>query len=501
MFKIDDISFDDEKVFETISNGLTFGIFQLESYLGQTWAKKVSPKNIEEISDLISLIRPGPLESNMAEVYVNVKRGLQEPTYISSDLKDILGPTFGTLVYQEQAMKIAEKIAGFSLEEADKLRKAIGKKLPDEMEKLKNKFIDGAVKQGHKKEIGEEIFSWIEKFADYSFNKSHGLAYSINSYQTGFLKTYYPREYFTSMLVYSNKALDPQKEVDDIINDAKLYGIKITPPLLTKGNLEFSLEKDEIVFGLKYIKGIGASSLKNIDKIYNAKSFNDFILKCLEHGINKTTVLGLINSGATRDLGSLRRTQAAQYELVLQLSKKELSIFINSLSDNPNEDIDRIVASVVMDGAMKNRKPKLDKYLTEYYEKETKKNKDSLLETLELERKLLGTELSGHIVDLYNTQNISHVCLETIFLPSDSFVSLVVRIDNVNETKTKRGKNPGQKMCFLSASDASYRLDNLVVFPNVYSSQAGRFKVGNIVSITGKKSSNGGIIVHTVTKI
>ncbi len=493
---------DDVETYDTMCRGFTYGVFQLESYLGKRWGKKVSPRTILDISDLISLIRPGTLESGMADSYVEVKSGQGYPNYIHPDLEEILKHTYGALVYQEQCMKISEKIAGFNLQEADKLRKAIGKKLVKEMEVVNIKFIKGAEKENYDSKIASEIFSWIEKFADYGFNKAHGVGYGIISYWTAYMKTHHPVEYYTALLKYSDKAIDPHKEVENIINDAKLRSISVEPPLLEKGNTDFEFDNRIITFGLKYIKGIGSTSLSNINDISKCRNFNDFILNCLENSVNKTTVSGLINSGATRSFmgqaAPSRTKQRLLYSLVLNLSKKESGILLDVLGTNDPRDISDIVRTNVIEGAQKNRVPKIEKLLEEY--DNTKKN-DSIMSILLHEEDLLGTAISGSKADLKDQSVVSHTCLETLVARPHQEIVLGVVLKEIREVKTKKGKNPGQSMAFLRASDNSYMLDNIVMFPDSYSRYKDLLVEDSVVLIRGKLSQDKSILVDSIENL
>jgi len=210
-FDINNIPLDCKATWDLISRGHTIGVFQLEKRLGQDWSRKVKPRNIEELSDLISLLRPGPLNANMSQDYVDIKFGIKNNYYIHPLLEPILESTHGCLVYQEEAIKIAVDIAGFSLEAADDLRKAIGKKKPELMAKLKKEFIEGAKETSQiDLEIAERIFGWIEKCQRYSFNKSHAISYAMIGYQTAWLKCHFKHEFFTSYLTFSHYKQDPK---------------------------------------------------------------------------------------------------------------------------------------------------------------------------------------------------------------------------------------------------------------------------------------------------
>lgn len=491
-FSIKDVPLNDDSTFNTICDGRTFGVFQLESYLGKAWAKKTMPRNIEEIADLISLIRPGCLDSGMAEEYVQVKIEGREPFYIHEDLEPILKPTYGSLIYQEQCMEIAVKFAKFDLLEADHLRKAIGKKLPEEMVKIKTKFVDGCLKNGYTKEVAEEVFSWIEKFGDYGFNKSHAVAYAIDAYYTAYLKTHHPLDYYMSLLKYSEYTQKPQEEIDNIINDAKLSGICVIPPLLKLGNVDFTVDGDRIAFGLKHIKGIGDSAIEKIKILSGSKTYNEFILSVLNNSVGKNIVTGLINSGATRYFNETRTQQRLLYDLVQELSDKEIKCFIETLSGNLTLNIIDIIKDQVFKVATKRRKEVVCEIISNY---ERAAKSDTLKNVLAFEKLLLGATLSGSEVDLYGNADVRNSCLECCGMRPKSKVTIGVIIEAVKGVKTKKGKNPGQLMAFLTVSDGSYKMDNVVVFPNSYEKYMGLIFEGSPVLINGVISDDGNSLI------
>ena len=204
-----ELGFEDEKAWNLICSGKTKGVFQLESNLGKSWAKRVQPKNIEELSALISIIRPGTLKAivdgkSMTQHYVDRKNGVQEITYLHPSLEPILKGTQGVLVYQEQSMQIAQQLAGFNLQEADNLRKAIGKKKADLMAQVKKAFLEGAAnKEIVTNEEAQEIFGWIEKSSRYAFNKSHAVSYAVCAYWSAFCKAHHQLEFYCNYLIYS----------------------------------------------------------------------------------------------------------------------------------------------------------------------------------------------------------------------------------------------------------------------------------------------------------
>ena len=265
--------YDDEKTWSLFAEGKTKGIFQLESNLGKSWSKKLSPNNIEELSALIAIIRPGCLKAfvdgkSMTQHFIDRKHGREDVAYLHESLEEVLAPTYGVLVYQEQSMRIAQKIAGFDLKEADELRKAIGKKKADLMAKIKTKFVKGAAKVGMvNEEEAVEVFGWIEKSSRYAFNKSHSISYAVCSYWSAYQKAHNPKEFFLSYLYYANEKQDPHQEVYELISEAKLFDINVKIPSIVNFKDKFNVDENTIYFGVKDIKSLAG---KTGDKLQEA---------------------------------------------------------------------------------------------------------------------------------------------------------------------------------------------------------------------------------------
>jgi len=328
-FNVNDIPLDCEATWSLISSGYTVGVFQLEKQLGQDWARKVRPNNIQELSALTALLRPGCLESGMTQEYVDVKSGKTQVSYLHPILKPILESTHGCLVYQEQAIRMAVEIANFSLEEADNLRKAMGKKLPELMAQLKQKFIDGCKKAGTVSyQIAEEIFGWIEKSQRYSFNLSHARSYGELAYQTAWLKAHFPLEFFVSYLTHSSYKSDPKEEIYKLVQDARLFGIKIFAPDIRKQNVHFEIvnePEDGIAFGLGHIKGVGQSAIQKINGFgLNEKSLDTWpkFLSSVP-SLHRNVGVALIKSGACDCYGRDRSSMVRELEVILGTSVRD----------------------------------------------------------------------------------------------------------------------------------------------------------------------------------
>ena len=304
-------NFEDESVWDLICDGKTKGVFQLESSLGRHWAKQVRPRNIKELAALISLIRPGCLKAkdsegkSMTQVYVDRKSNKEPVNYPDQSLEEILSETYGVLVYQEQSMKIAQKLAGFDLKEADALRKAIGKKKADLMEEVKKNFLEGTADKGIvTDEVAEEIFSWIEKSNRYAFNKSHAVSYAINAYWSAYCKLHRPTKFYVSYLNHSDRKPDSQKELKELIVDAKFSDIEVYPPRLGHLYTEFTPKNGSIYFGLNHIKHVGKNECKKIEDLCNETDLSDYcwmdvLTKIIYKAkLNKRSVIALISVGA-----------------------------------------------------------------------------------------------------------------------------------------------------------------------------------------------------------
>ena len=258
-FDIEEIDYDDQKVFDLLSSGNTVGLFQIESAGMREALTQMKPNHIEDIIALVALYRPGPM--NNIPTYNDCKNGKQTPDYLHPLLEEILKPTYGVIIYQEQVMQIAQKLSGFTAGQADLLRRAMGKKKRAELEKQKQNFINGAVKNGINKEVAAGIFLKIEPFAEYGFNKSHAAAYAIISYQTAFLKTYYPKEFIAASMTMD---ISNQNKLSEFYEELKRLGVEIIRPNINECYADFRTENGKFYYALGGIKAVGYESISNI---------------------------------------------------------------------------------------------------------------------------------------------------------------------------------------------------------------------------------------------
>ena len=306
-FNIENINFEDQKVFDLLSSGKTVGLFQIESAGMREALIQMKPNHIEDIIALVALYRPGPM-SNIP-TYNDCKHGRQTPDYLHPLLEDILKPTYGVIIYQEQVMQIAQKLSNFTAGQADILRRAMGKKKRAELEKQKQSFIAGAVDNGISKDIAAGIFLKIEPFAEYGFNKSHAAAYAIISYQTAFLKTYYPREFIAASMTMD---ISNQNKLSEFYEELKRLDIKIVRPDINECFSDFRTDDDKFYYALGGIKAVGYEAISNIVterlKNGNFKSISDFLNRINPKDINKLQLEGLVKSGAFDNININRQS-------------------------------------------------------------------------------------------------------------------------------------------------------------------------------------------------
>ncbi|RPJ13390.1 MAG: DNA polymerase III subunit alpha, partial [Desulfobacteraceae bacterium] len=311
---IANLKLDDEQTYRLLSAGDTTGVFQLESKGMKDLLKRVMPENFEDITALVALYRPGPLESGMIDDYVERKHGRRSVEYSVPQLEPILKETYGVIVYQEQVMKIASVLAGYSMAEADDLRKAMGKKITEIMASQRERFVKGATANGVLKEEADRLFSLIDKFGGYGFNKSHSAAYALIAYQTAYLKAHYPVEFMASLLTSEMNSTD---SVVKYIAECGSQGIQVLPPDINESEREFSVNGQKIRFGLVAVKNVGEGAIEAVIEARNEKKFSsifDFCERVDLKKVNKRVVESLIKCGAFDSTGDYRSRMAASLD-------------------------------------------------------------------------------------------------------------------------------------------------------------------------------------------
>ncbi|MBI5127756.1 DNA polymerase III subunit alpha [Candidatus Roizmanbacteria bacterium] len=305
---IHQVPLDDKRAYELIAQGNTVGIFQLESGGMKRLAKDLKPNKISDISAMVALYRPGPMD--LIPLFLEGKKNSKKVKYAHQDLKSILEETYGVLVYQEQVMEIANKLAGYTMSEADNLRMAMGKKKKDLMKKEREKFFQGCFKKGYKKTMVENIWNFMEKFAAYGFNKPHSASYALIAYWTAYIKANYPVEFMTALLTAELQGMaGPMREIkmSQAIEECRRMNIVVLPPDINKSEHNFLIEAGSIRFGLSAIKNVGESAIEAIieaRKAGNFLSFRDFLARVDLRRVNKKTVESLVKAGSFQMFGN-----------------------------------------------------------------------------------------------------------------------------------------------------------------------------------------------------
>jgi DNA polymerase-3 subunit alpha len=322
--RAEEIPTDDEKCFQLLQEGRTVGIFQLESSGMQELVRKMKPTCYDDITAICALYRPGPLGADMDKVYVERKHGRQKVTYKDPCLEPILQDTYGVILYQEQVMQIASKMGGFSMGQADTLRKAMGKKKLEMMAELKVKFLEGAAANGYNQRVATEIFEEMEFFAQYGFNKSHSAAYALLSIQTAWLKAHHPAEFMAATM---STEMRKSERITQLIDEVKALGITIRPPDINQPSSEFGVRDGEIIFGMGAVKGVGSAAIDVIRASWQqlGRDFSD-LFDLTEHvdlhKVNRKVLEGLINAGAMDRLPGHRRQLLLNLDRALAYGQK-----------------------------------------------------------------------------------------------------------------------------------------------------------------------------------
>lgn len=323
--KLEDIPLNSKKVYELLSRGDTSGVFQMESVGIRKILVKLQPDKFEDIIALLALYRPGPLGSGMVDDFINGKNGLVEIKYPHPSLEQTLKETYGVILYQEQVMKIANIMAGYSLGEADLLRRAMGKKNVQIMEENREKFITRSIANGYSEEKAFEMFELIDKFAGYGFNKSHSAAYALIAYWTAYFKVHYMKHYYAALMTSEMAHVE---NVAYYVEDAKVHNLKLHLPDINRASSKFIVDKDGIVFSLAAIKNVGEGISEKILEEFNLngpyKNLEDFVLRTKQYGLNKKALESLILAGALDSLPGNRKEKFESIDKIVDYSNRKL---------------------------------------------------------------------------------------------------------------------------------------------------------------------------------
>ena len=437
----------DQDTYRLLSAGDTTGVFQLESTGMKDLMIRLKPEKFADVTALVALYRPGPIESGMVSDFVERKHGRKSVEYLVPELKSILEETYGVILYQEQVMKIAGKLANYSMAEADGLRKAMGKKIADKLAKERERFLDGAAQNNIPADKAEQIFDWIEKFGGYGFNKSHSAAYAMIAYQTAYLKTHFPVEYMAAVLT---SEMNNSDNVVKYIAECRNQNIPVLPPDINESNREFTVTGEAIRFGLAAVKNVGDSAIESIIHTRadgNYSSLFEFCQRVDLRKVNKRVLESLIQCGAFDSTGYNRAQMIAAVEDALDYGQKiqkeaadpQLQLFGGDATAQP-------INSPVM--------PEISEW--------DKRRK------LELEKEAIGFYITGHPLDEYQDLIEKFASTNAIALQEDGVVDgSMIRIGGIIRSlktiTTKRGDN----MAFVELEDMKGSVE-VTVFPSVY---------------------------------
>ncbi|MCK5022022.1 MAG: DNA polymerase III subunit alpha [Candidatus Pacebacteria bacterium] len=474
---LDNVDLEDKKTYEMLARGETLGTFQLSGQGMTQYLKALKPKSIWDIMAMVALYRPGPMA--FIPDYIKRKENPRLIKYLVPELKDILEPTYGIIIYQDDVMLIAVNLAGYTWAEADKFRKAMGKKIPEMMQEQKEKFFKGCLEHGIEEKKVQELWETIETFAAYGFNKAHSASYGRVAYETSYMKANYPIEYMTALLMADSG--DAEK-VAEIISECKKIGVPVLPPDINESFADFTIIKDEdnnecIRFGLQTIKNFGEgianaiiTERKNNGKF---KSLIDFIERINNRNLNKKSLEALTMCGAMDSLEERGQIMGNMPELLnynkenAQKSKDQISLFGD----------DDTVSKITLE----------------------KTEPASMEEKLAWEKELLGLYISGHPLDKYKTQlEKAKTSIKQIKAELNENTTTVVAgiIEESKEILTKKG----EKMAFVRLSDFSDTLE-VVVFPKIFKEFNEFLETEKCVLIKGRLSKRQGETSLLVEKI
>ncbi len=434
------IPFDDKDAIKLFQTADTSGIFQFESSGMRNFLRKLKPSNLDDIIAAIALFRPGPAVN--IDSYIRRKYGQEEITYLDEALKPILSSTYGIIIYQEQIMQIANVLAGFSFGEADILRRAMSKKKKDLLQEEEEKFIAGCVKNGHDLETSKKIYDLILNFANYGFNKSHSVAYSIIAYRMAYLKAKYPKYFFSNLL---SSVIGSETKTKEYIDEARRLNIKILPPNIKRSTSYYTVEKEGIRFPLSNIKNVGVVTCNDIlERRDEYRDIYDCFSKIVSKNVNKKVLEALIDSSCFSDFGYNIRTLNENLDNLMNYA---------SLA----QDLDE---SLIL-------KPEIE--VKEEYSKEI---------LMEREKELFGFYLSDYPTTNYKSK-FKVINLNDIEKHFNKTIDVIILVDRIKEITTKKG----EKMAFISGSDESGNLD-VTFFPLIYEKY--KIKRGAILLVRGR---------------
>ena len=454
-FDIEKIPLNDQKTLDIFKNGNTLGIFQFESSGMINFLKRLDVNSFDDIVVANALFRPGP--ANNIDLYINYKKGKIKPNYYDERLKNILSPTYGVMIYQEQIMLIASKMAGYTLGEADILRRAMSKKKESVMEKNYTKFIEGALKNAYSLETSKKVFEDIKKFAQYGFNKSHSVAYAYLAYQMAYIKAHYKECFYVSLLTYFNA----DEKINNYIYEARISGVNINKPNINISTNLYEVKDNKVYLPLTSIKGIGTGFVTNLVEERNKKKFQNIFDFVKRVKTNKTILESLISSGAFDSFEYNRRTLLSNIELICNYSE------LGDLVDDSFFELTK-------------------------YEEFSKK------EIMMLEKEYLGLTIGQDLINEYSIKYKNAINISDIDKYFDKDVDIVTMVTKIKKTKTKNN----DYMAFIDGTDNLNKV-SLVLFKEVYE-KINNINVNDIIHVFGhveRRYNEYQIVVKQIEKL
>jgi len=463
---LNSIPLNDKKTFSMLSDGETTGVFQLESSGMRRYIKDLKPTAIFDLMAMVALFRPGPMQ--VIPEFIRRKHDPKHIVFPDPKLKEVLKQSYGIICYQDDVLLTAITLAGYSWGDADKLRKAVGKKIPSEMKKQKEKFIAGCVSNGLSRSKAEEIFHLIEPFAGYGFNKAHAACYAMIAYQTAYLKANYPVEYMTAVLTAESRAnTGPTREekISNIVNECRRMEIKILPPDINRSSVEFSLENGQIRFGLSAIKNVGEAAIETIVTARAEKTFTglaDFIARVDLSKVNRKTLESLIKSGALDIFGKRAAMLTVIPQFLEEAHKKKRAQAAGQVGLFEHEEINSP-----------------DQLLLPDIEELTKEQR------LAFEKELLGLYLTSHPLESLLSQKLNLKTTSVIDVSENIIGTQITITGIVTKVKKITTKAGNQEMAFVRIEDLTGSIE-VVVFPKIFARTPMAWVTDTIVKIQGK---------------
>ncbi|HEX7705924.1 MAG TPA: DNA polymerase III subunit alpha [Thermoanaerobaculia bacterium] len=478
---IEHLPFDDPEVYRLFQDGRTKGVFQFESGGMADLLRKARPTQFEDLAALNALYRPGALDVGMVDEFVRRKNGTSRAKYLVPVMKDVLEETYGVIVYQEQVMQIAQRVAAYSLGEADLLRKAMGKKDVAIMAAEREKFVTGALGNGYDEKKANEIFDYIEPFARYGFNKSHSVAYALVAYQTAWLKVHYPRHFMAALM---SSEMDKTDAVVKFITESKSMGIEVLPPDVNESNMFFTVVGPNVRFGLGAVKGVGEGAVESIlaarQRIGRFTSLLQFCEEVDLRSCNKKVLEALIKSGSFDFIGVSRRALFEELETTAdsaQRTKEEKERGQNSLFSMFGG-----AASTPSSGSLGARDPRLT--AVEEWDED---------ERLRFEKETLGFYITGHPLNKYGEELslFANATTDTLHRHVDQVVNIGGIVSQIKKSKIKKGQNEGKMMAKFFLDDQAGSVE-VVVFADLYAKYSRWLENGVAVLVTAAVKDTAG---------